>query len=262
MPSRRARTLVAAWLALAALLCAPAASADPADDASFTTARFLDALALGDAEAICRLFSPTALQRLGGEAKCKNEFTETGYEDEEAFETLFRAAAAARKSANRRHAGYVTKRFSARALARDIERLDSELTVKLGKGPRTASGQLVTTVVLDLRSSARRVVVYAESDDGSIFRLSAPRKGPPSLDEVAQGTPEAGPPPPPTPSFRYSIDSVAFVGDLVYVHVSVLALEGLSGAYPIMLVLVPAAGGGYLVDDLLPSAFPPVGSGQ
>jgi hypothetical protein len=262
--SRRRRHLL--WtpaLAFVALVCATPAIADPADDARATATKFLNAYALGDAATICSMFSPSALARVGGEGECREAFTETMGPDSEAVETLIRGLEAARKSANRRHAGYVTKRFKPRNLALDMERIDSQLEVKLGRRPSAAAGQLATTVVLDTRSTARRLVLYAESDDGSILRLSAPRKGREiSLAEVAQGIAETGPPPPPKPSFAFTIVAVDFMADgTVHVRASIFAADGTAnvGAFPVLLVLVPAPAGGYLVDDLMASAFPPIG---
>jgi hypothetical protein len=254
---RRLPLLASAVLMLSALVAVTPAAAGTDADARATASRFLDAMARGDAAVVCSMFSPAALARLGGEDECHAGFTDTDSADREAMSTLVRAFEAARKSADRRRAGYVTKKFTARALARDMERIDSELTVKLGRNAKAASNQLVTTAVLDVRTNARRLVLYAESDDGSILRLSVPRHGDGgSLEEVAQGVAETAPRDT-GPAFAFTVDSVAVVDATVQVRATIrITLADETYSVGVLLVLVPGAGGSYLVDDMLVSTIP------
>jgi hypothetical protein len=256
------RTLVLLAVLLVGAVSAVPAAADPADEARAVAGRFLEALARGDGATVCGLLSPRTLEKLGGEARCEHAFADDSSPDAEAVGTLVRAYTAARKSAAKRHGRWVTKSFGPKALARAMERIDPELTVKLGKSARAASGQLVTTAVLDVRSTARRLVLYAESDDGSILRLSAARGRSPDLAEVGQGVPEASPPASPGPAFNVSVGSVAFVDGKAYVQALLRSTDPdeQDESYPVVVVLVPRADGGYAVDDLLFSLFGALGS--
>lgn len=249
---------------LAATVCAAAAStaasATPEDDARATAVAFADALTRDDLDRVCSLFSPAALRRLGGMERCRTRETDTeDEEDYDVLETLLRAHTAARLSATKRNGQYVTKKFGVRKLARDIEQLDEELTVKIGRGPAAAKGQLDTTVVLDMRTTARRVVLYAESDDGSIFRVSGTRAGRPSYDEVGVGIPESTRPPDETqaPTLAVTIDSVTLdVSGTAYARGTyAYSFEDMSFKFGLLLVLV-RVNGSYLVDDMYYSSTP------
>jgi hypothetical protein len=237
-------------------LATATARAAGTDDARATAAAFFDAVVGNDGDRACALLTPAALERLGGTARCKRMFTESeSARDAEAFQTLARAYAAARRSAAKHHGRFLTKQFTRRALARDLERRDPQLTVKLGRGPQAATGQLVTTVILDTRSTARRVVFYAESDDGSIFRLSAAPSGNPDLDEVGFGVPEANPEPM-GPKVTFAVGAAVAQPDgkvLVFAAFTVTD-DDETETYPVLLVLAPN-GSGYLVDDIFYSAL-------
>ena len=56
-----------------------------------------------------------------------------------------------------------------------------------GKGPQAAKGQLATTVVLDTRTTRRRVVLYAEGDTGTIYRATGTAFTDPTLKRAGQG---------------------------------------------------------------------------
>lgn len=264
MPRRLllAVTVIAGALALGGASAATASSAGSEDEARATANAFVDALANGDAARVCSLFSPDALVKLGGQTGCLRSMSADDDEDVrdyEAMDVLVRGYTAARLSATKRKGRFVTKKFGARKLAHDMEQLDSDLTVKLGRSYAAAKGQLVTTVVLDTRSTARQVVLYVESDGGSILRLTATFTGRPSFDEVGTGIPETSPPSdqPPTRAFKATIDSVtvdsagtAFArGTLV-----VTEEEDATFRYGILLVLV-RVNGSYYVDDILYSTL-------
>jgi hypothetical protein len=258
MGSLPPRLVAVALFAIGLGLVAAPARAET-DGAVRTASAFVDALARQDGAAACALFTPGALERLGGAEKCRSSFSPSASEaDSEAVGTLARAYGAARRSAAKRKGKYVTKSFRASALARAMEKIDRQLTVKLGRSPNAARGQLATTVVLDTRSSSRRLVLYAESDDGSIFRLTAATRGGPDLDEVAQGIPEANLPAPKPPTFAFTVDAVTLVGDATLVRLTLTVTEDdETYKYGVIVELTgaPAAPNGYLVSDLFVSAL-------
>lgn len=155
-------------LAAAALAGATAVSARADEQgARRVAASFLDALIREDAEAACALFTAETLQRLGGAERCRRMFGPApDAEDYEAMSTLHAAFVAAEKSAVKRRGQFVTKTFRAKAPARDMGRLNDAVTVRVGRDPSSAAGQLASTVILDSRTTSRRVVMYVESDDG------------------------------------------------------------------------------------------------
>jgi hypothetical protein len=241
-------------IALLAAVLVAGATAVPAradeQGARQTAAAFLEALRQGDGAGVCALLTPQALSAAGGSADCAKTYSpQAEPSDFLAYEQLHTALRAAEKSAVKRRGQFVTKRFKVAQLAREMQRIDEELTVKLGNGPTAASGQLVTTVVLDRRSSSRRVVLYAEADDGSIWRLSSVMLGNPDITEVAQGVPEAAPAPR-EPSFTFGIRGVTFLADgSVLVAASITYVFGdESYTYGALIQLAPA-GAGYLVAD-------------
>lgn len=234
------------------------ASTAGADANALTTANaFVDALQRNDAERVCALFSPGAIARLGGEERCRASMSESEDDvDYAALETLLRGYTAARLSATKRKGMFVTRKFGARKLARDMEQLDPEVTVKLGRSSAAAKGELVTTVVLDTRSTARRIVLYAESDDGSIFRLSAATGATPRYEEVGMGIPEASKEDTPTSTFTAKIDSVTVADDgTAYARGTfVFTNDDEAYRYGVMIVLIPL-NGTYFVDDVYYSSF-------
>ena len=254
------RLRLAALCVVAAVAGAVAAPVRADGDAAIRTASSLiDALGRQDAAVVCALFTPQAIDRLGGLERCVKAFAPSPSQlDDEATATLARAYRAAVKSAAKRKGRYVTKSFRAKALAREMERIDSELTVKLGRNANAAAGELVTTAVLDTRTSPRRLVLYVESDDGSIFRLTAASRGSVQLREVAQGIPEANPPAPEPPSFTFAVDGVRLFGDTAFVRVTLTQTEDdETYTYGIVVELIasPGAPNGYLVADILFSAL-------
>jgi hypothetical protein len=253
--------LFAAAAILAAGASATTADASPEGDARATAVAFVDAIGRGDAERVCSLFSPDAVARLGGAERCRSSMGESEDENEvdyDALENLLRAHTSARLSATKRRGLYVTRKFGPRKLARDMEQLDPELTVKLGRSAAAAKGQLVTTVVLDTRSTGRRLVLYAESDDGSIFRLSAASTGQPQFEEVGLGIAETSPRPtePPKRTFNATIDTVTLdtMGTAFARGTFVVTEDDETYRYGILLELVPL-NGAYFVDDLFYSTL-------
>jgi hypothetical protein len=258
MTRLRLATGVAAMLAVAGL--AGTARADNASDARAVADRFMTALIAGDTKSMCGLLSPRAVAAFGGPG-CPNLTSDdsTGA-DIDALDTLTSAYKAARRSSAKRHGDFVRKGFTVKQLARDMERIDGDLTVKVGKGPLAAKGQLATTVVLDSRTSARRVVIYVEGDSGAIYRASGTAFDDPTVQKVAEGTAEAPKPPPAPPT--YTIDSVAIAPDgKAFVSITVTDPSSSPPASsPFYLLLVPSARG-YLVDDILLPLVALVGEG-
>jgi hypothetical protein len=248
----RGLRIATAALALVTLgAFAGTARADSAADARAVADRFMTALVTNDGATVCSLFTPKALEVFGG-SDCAERFSASGDDtasDDEAIDTLRKAYAAARRSSARRRGDFVRKGFGIKKLARDMERIDSDLTVKVGKGPLAAKGQLPTTAVLDTRTTARRVVIYVEGDTGTIYRATGTAFSDPSLRPVAQGTPEAPKPPPPPP--KYTVDSVALTADQkAFVSVTIVDPETSRSLGSFVLLLVPSDRG-YLVDDIL-----------
>jgi hypothetical protein len=113
-------------------------------------------------------------------------------------------------------------------------------------------------VVLDTRSTARRLVLYAESDEGSIYRLSAPSVGSPRYERVGDGVPETSPSPaePPKRNFTAAIDSVTVdtTGTAYARGTFAIVDEGETLKLNILILLV-RVDGSYLVDDIFYSTF-------
>ena len=250
--------------ALAAVLSAAGfagtARADNASDARAVSSRFMAALIANDGTTACSLLSPTALAAFGG-SECPSRFSQSdsSASDFDALDTLQKAFVAARKSSARRRGDFVRKGFSVKQLARDMQRIDSDLTVKVGAGPLAAKGQLSTTAVLDRRTSSRRVVIYVEGDSGAIYRASGSAFDDPTVRKVADGTPEAPKPPPTPPTF--TIDSVAIAADgKAFVTITVTDPTSTPPSAPFYLLLVPSDRG-YLVDDILLPLVATIGEG-
>jgi hypothetical protein len=252
-------TALLAVLALAGF--AGTARADNASDARAVADRFMAALLASDAKAACSLLSPRALAALGG-PDCPSRFlsSDTSDADIDALDTLLSAFKAARRSSARRHGAFVRKGFTVKQLARDMQRLDGELTVKVGKGPLAAKGQLATTVVLDRRTTARSVVIYVEGDSGAIYRATGTAFDDPTVGKVAEGIPES--PKPPSAPLTVTVDSVAFTSDgKAFVTVTVTdPTSSPPASVPFYLLLVPSDRG-YLVDDILLSLTGLLGGG-
>jgi hypothetical protein len=249
---------VATLAAVLAVLGAFAATAraDNASDAAAVADKFVVALVSNDGATACSLLSPRALAALGGPEKCPPHFApDSGSGDYDALETLSKAFAAARRSSAARRGDFVRKRFTLRQLARDMERIDSDLTVKLGKGAKAAAGQLATTAILDTRTNARRVVIYAEGDSGAIYRVTGTAFTDPRFKKVAQGIAEAPKPPPAAPqplplppTLTHTVNSVAIAANGTAFVSETIADSSDSSKTDVLLELVPSPKG-YLVDD-------------
>jgi hypothetical protein len=249
-------------MAVGAASASTAASSSSEDDARATARAFVDALAHNDAQRVCSLFSPDALSRLGGRDNCLKSMTNDDEDEADyaAMDVLQRGYTVARLSATKRKGQFVTKRFGPRKLAHDMEQLGPDLTVKLGRSYNSAKGQLATTIILDTRSTARQLVLYVESDDGSIIRLMATATGRPSYEEVGTGIPETSQPSntPPSGTFNATIDSVTIdsAGTAFARGTLLVSFPDVDATfrYGILIALVQV-NGSYYVDDLFYSTF-------
>jgi hypothetical protein len=258
---RRLLIGLVALLSVTTALAVPAGAA-PIDDARLTVTRFLDAWAVGDGKAACALVSDRAKETIGGEKACEGAFTpSTSSTDAEAVLTLQRGYFAAMKSAAKRKGKFVTKTFKIAKLAADMQRLDPELDVVVGTGPQSAAGQFVTTLVIDKRTTSRRLVAYVESDSGTILRLSTTYKGDPSVSEAGQGIPEM-PAGPSEPQFTYTLDTFTALSESrFYVEFTLRSTEDSSVTVSYALV-VAKTGEAWFIDDLLLSVFALVSEGD
>lgn len=257
MLAKYARAGIAALVVVGVLAgAATAATASPADDAQAAASSFLNAWAVRDGQAACRLLTPDALAKFGGETTCEQSFSQNDEQsaDDDAQQTLLLAFVAARQIARAHRNAFTSKTFTLKRLAAAIDARVPSIDVRLGGGPLAAKGQLSTTAVLDTRSTARRAVFYAESDSGDILRASGAPSGGFDLQLVAQGIPETGPKAPQPPAFTFVFGDVFAASDG-----SVLLDTQLSSTDPkqtekvaLLLRLVPV-GGHYLVDDLFVS---------
>jgi hypothetical protein len=257
---KRLRLATALLAVLAVAGFAGTARADNASDARAVADSFMKALIAGDSKTACSLLSPRALAAFGG-PDCVNHFltSDPSDADFDALDSLLSGYRAARRSSARRHGDFVRKHFTVKQLARDMERIDSDLTVKVGKGPLAAKGQLATTVVLDSRTTARRVVLYVEGDSGAIYRATGTAFDDPTVAKVAEGIPESPKPPPTPPTF--TIDSVVFAPDgKAVVTITLTDPTSRPASEPFYLLLVPSDRG-YLVDDILVGLVTLVGEG-
>jgi len=264
-PLRFTLAVVALALSFVATTAATASSAGSEDEALATARTFVDALVHRDGARACALFSSNAVAELGGQARCVNSLSaaDEGGQSEldlAAFDMLERGYLAAKLSATKRKGQFVTKKFGARKLARDMEELDSDLTVKLGKSAAAAKGQLSTTVILDTRSTGRRLVLYAESDSGAIFRLSSTAGGHPDIEPAGTGIPEAS-----APGSNDQGDSSSETGTVDSVTIDsagtafargklVVTEDDETYRYGILLVLIQE-NGSYHVDDIFYSSL-------
>jgi hypothetical protein len=258
---KRLRLTTALLAVLTVAGFAGTARADNASDAKAVASRFMTALLTNDAKTACSLLSPRALAAFGG-SNCEKEFATNDSTDVDldALDTLTSAFKDARRSSARRHGDFVRKGFTVKQLARDMQRIDHRLTVKVGKGPLAAKGQLATTVVLDRRTTARRVVLYVEGDSGTIYRATGTAFDDPTVGKVAEGIPETQKPPSTPPTV--TVDSVAFTSD-GKAFVTTTVSDPTSSpplSVPFYLLLV-SSDRGYLVDDILLPLIALVGEG-
>ena len=146
-------------------------------------------------------------------------------------------------------------RFLAPArMAALIQKHYGGVRVVTGRGPGAAKGRPSTWLVVDeARSSATRLVLYAESDAGTIFRLVGGVSSRPSVTAAAQGLPE------PEPPIGWQVDGLELGGGgSAFVWGSLSVGEERTA----VLLRLAVEGGAWRVADLfvsgLPVATPPL----
>ena len=234
--------IVAAVAAIALVVPAAAAAAGAAtpEEARPVAEQFVRALVTSDGAAACLLVSARMQQRLG--ADCASDLSDSsddGSADVDARGSLIEAYVAA--------LGSVTSRGTfptpAKALKAELETAVDEVTFVIGSGPGVVRNRKHTVVGIDrVRSNATRVVLYAESDSGTIFRLNGKLRGSPAIAKAANGVPA---PAPPLPEFQFA--SVAF-GDAVTAFV--LVTVSAEGASQDILLRLAFEGEAWRVDEI------------
>ena len=239
MGSIRIVAAVAA-IALAVPVVAGAASAATPEEARPVAEQFVRALVTSDGATACSLVGTRLRERLG--ADCVADLSEsdaTARADLDARGSLTEAYIAALGSLTSKG------RFPtpAKVLKASLETGVDEVTFVIGSGPGVVRNRKHTVVGIDrMRSTSTRVVLYAESDSGTIFRLTGALRGSPSIARAAQGVPA---PAPPLPDFQFA--SVAY-GDAVTAFVLVtVSAEGVSQD---MLLRLAFEGEAWRVDEI------------
>jgi len=256
----RRLALTAAATAACALALATAATAAPADDARAVADAFGVALAKQDAAAACALLTEELSAKLSGDSTCVDALTTDPQEDaagqddqERAY--LVTAYLAARGATAADPKGEFP--LPARRLAREMHAQIPELTILLGTGPAAARNRGARTIVLDTRKTTKRhIVLYAESDSGTIFALSANRTGSPHVVPAGKGVPA---PTPQAPVVTSAVETVDLAGtDLAYAVVRLT--EGGDTSHVVLRMRLLEAG--WRVDDILLSLAELAGLGD
>jgi hypothetical protein len=247
---RRFLVTTLAALALAAA-GAGAATAAPQDDAQAAADAFLRALDSGNAEATCALMTGRLQATLSQGGTCVQLLTGSDpavAQDNQAASLLVDAWLAASLSRlNEKDALYPAP---ARRLASGIRSRLAGARVIVGAGVNAARNQTRTTVIVDGRlSTKRRIVLYVESDSGTIVRLTAGLKGNPRVARGGRGVPAPAPPDAPA---TFAFDWVSLVGAEEAVA-SVTITEGGTSSRVVLRLRLESTG--WKVDDLYTSFF-------
>ena len=230
---------------------AGAATAAPQDDAQAAADAFLKALDADNAQAACALMTGRLQASLSQGATCVQLLTPANpapaQDSQEASLLIDAWLAASLARLNEKGALYPA---TARKLATGIRTRLSGVRVVVGTGVASARNQQATTVVVDGKlSTKRRIVLYAESDSGTIVRLTAGLKGNPAVARGGTGVP--APVPPDSPA-TFTFDWVTLVGAEEAVASIALTDEGTTTRVVMRLRL---ESGGWKVDDLYTSFF-------
>jgi hypothetical protein len=251
----RGLTALAAALVIA-LAAVGAARAEPQDDARVTAEGFVNALLAGDAATTCSLMST----RLQGLIAQDDSCAETLTFGESAESQDYRAQSAL-------YSAYFDALFlrfdepsalypaPAGRLARLLQRGAEGVRFVVGTGPSAARNRPVTTIVVDRKlTTKRRVVLYAESDSGAIWRLSSGLKVAPTFQRAATGVPA----PPEAPAIvTVATEWVTMASPTDAVAALLLTSNGETQRVTARLRLEAA---GWRVDDLMTSLFDLFGS--
>jgi hypothetical protein len=218
---------------VAASCAAAAAFAAPADDARAAADRFLDALIARDGQTACALISEPLLTAIGGPDKCLDDFSgdvaedlDAQVQDAIAWQMLDRVYTDARALALAR-GGFVTKGSSLAALASDLRKLEPGLLLSVGNGPQAARNKPPFQVVIDRKTQGTHLVLYVESETGTIWRLDArgTARDDETVTKAGRGVPGRKPPEePPT----YTIGGALLADDATAIVTATLTYEGQS----------------------------------
>jgi hypothetical protein len=199
---------------------AQAALAAPIDDARAVADTFMSAAVKSDAQTACALLSDRLLAKIGGLDRCKRALTEQsdvttttfepiGLGDDMAYSVLLTTFNDARAMAVG-GGGYVNRNTSLTMLVGRLRTLEPDFTFSVGSSAAAARDTPPTHVVIDRRTTAKQLMLYAESDSGTIFRLSATGTKHAHIAKVAVGVPKQPAPPtvqpprPPPPTYAIS----------------------------------------------------------
>lgn len=283
------RLLVIVVTMLGAGCMAVAALAAPPDDVRAAADRFLTALAAKDANAACGMLTARTLEHVGGLPKCAEIFTgvdEDSVEDE--TESSAEAARGLRTMQDRfeeyvltavfydaralglARGGYVTKDVPLTKLVSELRTLQPQLRFSTGTRPTAARAKSRFHVVVDRRTRDRMLVLYAESDSGTILRLTAHGFRTAKVAKAGHGVPAklpkspSSPPKPAEPKepeepITFTIGSVTLLDEAsAYAAVDV-RYEGETYSY---LLSLKVEGGTWKVDDLFVGLFSAFGAAQ
>jgi hypothetical protein len=251
----RGLTALAAALVIA-LAAVGAARAEPQDDARVTAEAFVSALIAGDAQTACSLMSTRLQGVLAQGGACAEAFSfEESAESQDAraqgllYSTYFDALFLRFEEPS---AVYPAP---AGRLARLLQQGARGVRVVLGSGSAAARNRPATTVVVDRKlTTKRRVVLYAESESGAIWRLSSGLKVAPKIERAGTGV--AAPPEPPA-VVTVATEWVALASPTDAVASLLLTSNGQTEQVTARLRLET---GGWRVDDVQTSIFEIFGS--
>ena len=193
MGSKRVAGLLIA-LVLLAPAAATAASAATPEEARPVAEQFVRAFITEDAATTCSLLSARLVAQFGSVEACVQtifkpfQVDANAFYDREAHARLELAFEAARLAA----LDSPTGRFPtpAKKLSLAVRSLLPLTRIVVGTGPNVVRDTDTRVLGIDrTRSTATRVVFYAESDSGLIFRLSGTLRGKSTISAVAQGVP-------------------------------------------------------------------------
>lgn len=241
-------------LALLAPAAATSASAVTPEDARPVAEQFVRAFITEDAPTVCSLLSARLAARFASVEAC--------------VQTLFPPARAAanefydREALSRLELGFEAARLAAldsptgrfptpaKKLSLAVRSLLPLTRVVVGAGATVVRDTDTRTLGIDrTRSTATRVVFYAESDSGVIFRLAGTLRGTSKVAAVAQGVPAEveGPGVEPLPPFALASRALPDGPEAALVVVT-LSVEGQTAIeLPVRLVV---EAGGWKVDGM------------
>ena len=274
------RLLVVLVAVVAAVCMAAAALAAPPDDARAASERFLAALSAKDVNTACGMLTARTLALVGGPQKCTEFFSddeeersvedeadssakairaERGFQDR-VEEIVLREVFDDARALGLARGAYVTKQVPLTKLLRELRTLEPMLRFSIGTRPSAARGKHRLHVVVDRKTLGRTLVLYAESDSGTIFRLTAHGFTTAKVVNAGRGIPtkvtRRPAPPPKQPEAEepvtFAVTGVTLLDDATaYVTVDV-TYEGHAFPYVVSLKL---EGGAWKVDDLFVGIF-------